>query len=103
MNIGSILILLVIFSLVIIVIARPLKTIKPAKRNKVQLSLDQQKTDYQQTLNQIRELEQDFLEGKISHEDYLIDRNQLNIKAVSILQNLELDSNKLTKKRKSEI
>ena len=103
MAIGSILIILVIFGLVIAVITRPLHTLKPAKSNEAQQSSDQLQAEYQQTLNHIRELEQDFLEGKIVNEDYLTYRDQLNKKAVAYLQNLESNSNKLMKKRKSGI
>jgi hypothetical protein len=88
----SILISLAILVLVIVIITRPLYTMKTenvSDSEQVKIILN---TEYQQTLNRIRELEQEYVEGKLNDGDYQDRRGVLNREAVDILKQLESDN-----------
>lgn len=92
MTIISILISLAILGLVIAIIIRPLYTMKTeiaSESDQIKVALN---TEYQQTLNRIRELEQEYLEGKLSDGDYQDRRGILNNEAVDILKQFESDN-----------
>jgi hypothetical protein len=85
----SIFITLAILVLVIAIITRPLYTMKTENANDFEQNKAALNTEYQQTLNRIRELEQEHLEGKLSDGDYQDRRGILNKEAVDILKQLE--------------
>jgi hypothetical protein len=92
MIITSILITLAILGLVIAIITRPLYSMKTETSNEsgqIKIALN---TEYQQTLNRIRELEQEYLEGKLNDGDYQDRRGILNNEAVEILKKLKSDN-----------
>jgi len=85
----SILISLAILGVVIAIIIRPLYIMKTEKTSDAELLKVTLNTEYQQTLNRIRELEQEHLEEKLGDGDYHDRRDILNKEAVDILKQLE--------------
>ena len=86
MNIISIIIILAILVLVITIITRPLFSTKID--NIINDKTADLNTEYQQTLNRIRELEQEYLDGKLDQLDYKANREKLNQDAAQILEKM---------------
>jgi hypothetical protein len=84
-----ILISLVILGIAIAIITRPLYIMKTEKTSDADLLKVALNTEYQQILNRIRELEQEYLEEKLNDGDYHDRRGTLNREAADILKQLE--------------
>ncbi|MCE1254398.1 MAG: hypothetical protein LWX83_12730 [Anaerolineae bacterium] len=91
MTLIALVVTLAIFFVVLIVITRPLYSAHADNINEARLKKDVLNREYQQTLNRIRELEQEHLEGKLGDSDYQDRRAFLNNEAVNLLKQLESD------------
>jgi hypothetical protein len=86
MDIFSVLIILVVFVIVLLVIIRPFYKPQTLHTSQSIQATDQSKKAYQQILNQIHELENEFADGKISADDYTSTRENLMLQAAQKLQ-----------------
>ena len=85
----ALLISLVILGFVVFYITRPLVSNDDELINNSDIDRSLLNTEYQTTLNRIRELEQEHQDGKISLEDYQIRRDSLYNEASNFLKQLQ--------------
>lgn len=87
MDIISLVIVLLILVVVIIVITRPFFRNEPAEdlRNKF-VDVSDGRSEYQEILNRIRDLDFEFKLGKIPVEDYNTLREELKSQAAGVVQ-----------------
>lgn len=89
MTILALAVLVGILGLVIAVITRPLTNAKSQNIQPMEDTADTLQAAYQLVLTRIRDLEQDYLEGKMDKEDYQARREALHQDAVGFLQQLD--------------
>ncbi len=87
MDIISLVIILLILVIVIVVVTRPLfKSSTSDERQDVVAAPTAGKTEYEEILGHIRELDFEYGLGKMSIEDYETLRNELKAQAAALIQ-----------------